>query len=52
MNSLEEFRLQTRDWLESNCPGSMRTRMVPGEQITGGKSDAAATLTLIYGSTG
>ncbi len=37
MNSFDEFRLQTRDWLESNCPRSMRTRMVPGEQITGGQ---------------
>ena len=37
MNSLDEFRLQTRDWLEINCPRSMRTRMVPGEQITGGQ---------------
>ena len=37
MTSLDEFRLQTRDWLESNCPRSMRTRMVPGEQVTGGQ---------------
>ena len=37
MTSLDEFRLQTRHWLESNCPRSMRTRMVPGEQVTGGQ---------------
>ncbi len=32
----ETFRLQTRAWLEENCPASMRTRMVPGEEINGG----------------
>lgn len=33
---LESFRAETRAWLEANCPPSMRTRMVPGEEINGG----------------
>ena len=33
---LQQFRAETRDWLDSNCPPSMRTRMVPGEDIAGG----------------
>ncbi len=36
MTSLETFRAETRDWLEENCPASMRTRMVPGEEVNGG----------------
>jgi len=36
MTELEEFRRETRDWLEDNCPASMRTRMVPGEEVNGG----------------
>ena len=32
----ENFRAETRAWLEENCPPSMRTRMVPGEEIGGG----------------
>ncbi len=34
--SLEDFRTDTRAWLEENCPASMRTRMVPGEEVNGG----------------
>ncbi len=30
------FRAETRAWLEENCPPSMRTRMVPGEEVGGG----------------
>ncbi len=34
--SLEDFRAETRAWLEENCPASMRTRIVPGEEVNGG----------------
>jgi len=37
MVDLETFRQQTRGWLEQNCPESMRTRMLPGEDIAGGR---------------
>ena len=37
MSELESFRADTRAWLEANCPSSMRTRMVPGEEINGGR---------------
>ena len=37
MTSLEDFRKETRDWLEENCPASMRTRMVAGEDVGGGR---------------
>ncbi len=33
---LAEFRLDTRAWLEENCPPSMRTKMVSGEEVSGG----------------
>jgi len=36
MVDLGEFRVETRAWLADNCPASMRTRMVPGEQVNGG----------------
>jgi len=36
MSEPEAFRSETRDWLEENCPASMRTRMVPGEDVNGG----------------
>ena len=36
MSNITEFRHATRDWLTANCPPSMRTRMVPGEDIAGG----------------
>lgn len=32
----ELFRAETRAWLEVNCPPSMRSRMVPGEEVNGG----------------
>ncbi len=35
--SIRQFRQQTRAWLEANCPPSMRTRMVPGEEVNGGR---------------
>ena len=31
------FRTETRDWLKENCPASMRTRMVAGEDVGGGR---------------
>ncbi len=31
-----DFRADTRAWLDENCPSSMRTKMVPGEEINGG----------------
>lgn len=34
---LERFRAQTRDWLEANCPASMRTPMPPEEVAWGGR---------------
>ncbi|MCB1645317.1 MAG: acyl-CoA dehydrogenase family protein [Pseudomonadales bacterium] len=33
---METFRREAREWLEANCPLSMRTRMIPGEEINGG----------------
>ncbi len=36
MANLETFRRETRDWLADNCPQSMRTRMVSGEEVNGG----------------
>ena len=35
--TLQTFRRETRHWLETHCPDSMRTRMVPGEEINGGR---------------
>ncbi|MCS5582835.1 MAG: acyl-CoA dehydrogenase family protein [Pseudomonadales bacterium] len=37
MCSIENFRKETRGWLEANCPASMRTRMVAGEDLGGGR---------------
>jgi acyl-CoA dehydrogenase len=34
--NLQLFRKETRVWLAENCPPSMRTRMVPGEEVGGG----------------
>jgi acyl-CoA dehydrogenase len=36
MSELSIFRDETRSWLEQNCPASMRTRMVSGEEVNGG----------------
>ena len=38
MSTLEDFRLQTRQWLEENCPPSMRTAMVQDEIVWGGRN--------------
>ena len=38
MEHLEQFRQEVRDWLEENCPPSMRTPMVPEEEVWGGRN--------------
>lgn len=35
---LEAFRKETRDWLEANCPASMRTPMPESETVWGGRN--------------
>jgi alkylation response protein AidB-like acyl-CoA dehydrogenase len=35
--SLEDFREETRSWLEENCPASMRTPMPEDEYVGGGR---------------
>lgn len=35
--SLEAFRTEVREWLEENCPATMRTPMVDGEYPGGGR---------------
>ena len=40
MQSLQEFREDTRSWLEENCPASMRTPMVQEEIVWGGRNAA------------
>lgn len=37
MQTLEEFRQNTRAWLEENCPASMRTAMEEDEVVWGGR---------------
>ncbi len=37
MTALQDFRDSTRDWLEENCPPSMRTAMVAEEIVWGGR---------------
>ena len=36
MSDLQQFRADTRAWRDDNCPPSMRTRMVAGEDVGGG----------------
>ncbi len=38
MQSIEEFRTNTRAWLEENCPASMRTPMEEDEVVWGGRN--------------
>ena len=40
--ALADFRSETRDWLEDNCPLSMRSRMVSGEEVNGGQKRPSA----------
>ncbi|MGH8595811.1 MAG: acyl-CoA dehydrogenase family protein, partial [Gammaproteobacteria bacterium] len=37
MSELSEFRRETRQWLEINCPSSMRTPMPEDERVWGGR---------------
>ena len=37
MNELEQFRQQTRDWLEANCPASMRIKPTEKDNVYGGR---------------
>ena len=39
MADLDVFRQQTRDWLEENCPASMRTPQVEDETVWGGRKE-------------
>ena len=36
---LDQFRAETRDWLEENCPQSMRTPQVEDETVWGGRRE-------------
>ena len=42
MQALNEFREDTRAWLEQNCPDSMRTAMVQEEIVWGGRNASFA----------
>lgn len=37
MSELSEFRAETKAWLEENCPQSLRSRVVSGEEVNGGR---------------
>jgi len=37
LDKLEQFRAETRAWLESNCPESQRQPMTPDQQYWGGR---------------
>ena len=38
MENLEQFRQEVREWLEENCPPTMRTPLVPEEEVWGGRN--------------
>ncbi|WP_421863543.1 acyl-CoA dehydrogenase family protein [Parvibaculum sp.] len=38
MEALDQFRQETRTWLEENCPASMRTPMPEEETVWGGRN--------------
>jgi len=42
LGRLESFRQETRSWLQDNCPASMRTPMVSGEEVNGGSKRRSA----------
>jgi len=42
LNALDEFRAETRDWLEENCPESMRTPGSEAETVWGGRNPTYA----------
>ncbi len=37
MDNLENFRKEVAGWLENNCPPSMKTPLVPEEEVWGGR---------------
>ena len=37
MGALEDFRMETREWLTANCPASMRESAAEDQMIGGGK---------------
>jgi acyl-CoA dehydrogenase len=43
MSTLDQFRQQTREWLEANCPDSQRQPIVKDEQIWGGRKRSFAS---------
>ena len=38
MENLEQFRKDTQEWLEANCPPEMRKPMGPGDVVWGGRN--------------
>ena len=40
MTDLDSFRTETRDWLEANCPASMRTRPNAEDVVWGGRNQS------------
>ena len=38
MENLEQFREETKTWLEKNCPPEMRKPMGPGDVVWGGRN--------------
>ena len=38
MSTIEQFRQDTRAWLEANCPLSMRTGMAEGDVVWGSQN--------------
>ena len=43
-HNLQVFRADTREWLDVNCPASMRLRMVEGEEVNGGSKRRSTNL--------
>ena len=39
MTALEDFRKETRSWLEENCPQSMRSPATEDETVWGGRNE-------------
>jgi acyl-CoA dehydrogenase len=37
VHALDDFRAETRAWLEANCPATMRTPMPEDERVWGGR---------------
>jgi hypothetical protein len=38
MENLDTFRVETKEWLEKNCPPEMRKPMGPGDVVWGGRN--------------